>query len=94
MSITNKLATAALAGLLTASLCGGAAFAAEGTDASATTEKAVEKHSCKGAKEKAEKASCKGVKKEKHSCKGKSSCKGKKKAETAPADEAPAEEAQ
>lgn len=49
MSVTNKLATAALAGLLTASvMTAGAAFAAE------------EKASCKGAEKAAEKSSCTG----------------------------------
>lgn len=68
MTTSKKLATAALAGLLTASFAVAApAFAADG-----------DKSSCTGKdKVKAEKANCKTADgKEKHACKGKNSCKG------------------
>lgn len=66
MTTSKKLATAALAGLLTASLMAATpAFAAD-----------EGKASCKG-KAHAEKANCKTADgKEKHACKGKNSCKG------------------
>ena len=68
MTTTKKLATAALAGLFTASLISAApAFAGEEGKASCTGKDKV----------KAEKANCKTADgKEKHSCKGKNSCKG------------------
>jgi len=68
MTTTKKLATAALAGLFTASLVAAApAFAGE-----------EGKSSCTGKdKPAAEKANCKTADgKEKHACKGKNSCKG------------------
>ncbi len=84
---TNKLASAALAGLFATSvLVASNSFADDAAKSSCAgkdakkTEKAgcktstesKEKHSCKG------KNSCKGQEKgEKHSCKGKNSCKTK-----------------
>jgi uncharacterized membrane protein len=77
MSINKKLATAALAGLLTSSfMTANAAYAeheTKGEKASGVAEKAAttakEKHACKGQN------SCKGNSPEgKNECKGKSEC--------------------
>lgn len=68
MKTTNKLATAALLGLFTASvMTASAAFAGEDS-----------KSSCNGKDNaKMEKANCKTADgKEKHACKGQNSCKG------------------
>ena len=77
MAINKKLATAALAGLLTAGFAG-ATFANEHAapkaEKAAGTEKAAEKNACAG------KNSCKGkggCKTEANACKGHNSCKGK-----------------
>lgn len=68
MTTSKKLATAALAGLLSTSFAIAApAFAADGDKAGCTGKDKV----------KAEKANCKTADgKEKHACKGKNSCKG------------------
>lgn len=66
MNTKTKLATAALAGLFTASLIGAApAFAGEKGKSSCTGKTGAEKANCKTADGK-----------EKHACKGKNSCKG------------------
>jgi hypothetical protein len=68
---SNKIVSAALAGLLASSIfVAGEAFAAEAAKSSCNgkTADAKEKHACKG--QKAADA------KEKHACKGKNSCKG------------------
>lgn len=76
MSVNKKLATAALAGLLSAGfMTATVAHAAEGgADKAASAEKAMEKHACKG------KNSCKGnggCKTDANACKGHNECKGK-----------------
>ena len=72
MSTSNKLATAALTGLLSLGIMGaGIAHAADGAtvEKSATTDKKMEKHACKGQN------SCKGQGADgTNSCKGKGSC--------------------
>jgi hypothetical protein len=79
MAINKKLATAALAGLLsagfmTAGVANANDHAAPKAEKSAGTEKAAEKNSCAG------KNSCKGkggCKTEKNACKGHNECKAK-----------------
>ncbi|MFO1241642.1 MAG: hypothetical protein U1E36_00320 [Rickettsiales bacterium] len=76
MSTSKKLATAALAGFLSAGIVGaGVAHAADGAmEKSATAGATMEKHACKGQN------SCKGnggCKAGDNGCKGKNSCKGK-----------------
>ena len=72
MSTSKKLATAALSGLLSFAVMGaGVAHAADGAamEKSATTDKKMDKHACKGQN------SCKGQGADgKNSCKGKGSC--------------------
>ena len=72
MSTSNKLATAALTGLLSLGIMGaGVAHAADGDkmEKSASMEKKMDKHACKGQN------SCKGQGADgKNSCKGKGSC--------------------
>ena len=74
MSTSTKLATAALAGLLSAGfMTANVAGAATHTEKTAS-DHAVEKHACKGQN------SCKGnggCKSSDNGCKGKNSCKGK-----------------
>jgi hypothetical protein len=69
MSTSNKLATAALTGLLGLGFVGaGVAHAADGA-ATASTQQAKEKHACKGQN------SCKGQGADgKNACKGQGSC--------------------
>ena len=66
MSTSNKLATAALTGLLSFAVMGAGVAHAADVEKTATAEKAIEKHSCKG------KNSCKG-----QGAGGKNECKGK-----------------
>ena len=70
MSTSKKLATAALAGLLSVSIVGAsvAAYAADSTEMASSMHK--EKHACKGLN------SCKGQGADgKNDCKGKGSCR-------------------
>ncbi len=75
MTNTKKLATAALAGLLTAGFMAPVAANAE-TPAKkeATGSMTVEKHACKGHNSCKGKGGCKGAD---NACKGQNSCKGK-----------------
>ena len=69
MSNSKKLATAALAGLLTLSVAGASVAHASDTEKSASAETKAEKHACKGLN------SCKGQGADgKNECKGKGSC--------------------
>ena len=74
MSVNKKLAVAALAGLLTAGVMTATVAHADDTEKSASMEKKIEKHACKGQN------SCKGngggdaEHYGKNSCKGKGSC--------------------
>jgi len=73
MTASNKLATAALAGLLSVGImAAGVAHAADDstqTEKSASMDKKMEKHACKGQN------SCKGQGADgKNACKGKGSC--------------------
>lgn len=83
MSHTNKLAIAALAGLMTVGFAAAPAFATAnpypqgykvaGAEKSGSTEAQIEKHACKGQN------SCKGnggCKTAENACKGQNVCKG------------------
>lgn len=79
MTTTKKLATAALAGLFTASIVAAApVFAGEEGKAGCNGKEkaAAEKASCNSKDMKAAEEGTKAGEKEKHSCKGKNSCKG------------------